>query len=212
MYKALIWKEYRETRLPLAMTVLSCIILSWIIYITNENVSDSYVRFNVLEQSFFTAIVLLISFYAVMSGAEAFASEHQSNTFDFLVSRAVSRKVLWQCKFVFRISTLLLPIVIFLFINRYTISAQVNFLFQQQCSFALCTLLIFSASFFFSTIFNRPIKAGATGLIVFVAYAGLFDRLSDSFGAFIISCVILTTLILAASFFIFTRNKLSRAV
>ncbi len=210
MYKALIWKEYRETRLPLAITVLGCIILSWIIYITNEKSSDPYLRFNVLEQPLFMIIEFLISFYTVMTGAEAFAHEYQLNTFDFLVSRAVSRKVLWQCKFAFRISTLLLPLAIFFFISRYTISEQINF--QYQSVFALYALFLFSASFLFSTIFNSPVKAGATGMIVFLGYAGLFDRISDNYAAFLISCTVLTALILTASFFIFTRGKLSRAV
>lgn len=210
MYKALIWKEYRETRLSLAMTVLSCIILSWIIYITNENDSNIYLRFNVLEQPLFVITVLLISFYTVMTGAEAFASEYQSNTFDFLVSRAVSRKVLWQCKFGFRISTLLLPLVIFFFISRYTISEQVNF--QHQSMFALSALFLFSASFLFSIIFNSPVKAGASGLVVFLGYVGLFERLSDNYAAFILSCAILTALILTASFFVFTKGKISSPV
>ena len=63
MYKALIWKEYRETRLSLALTVLSCAILSLIIYATNkQNSITLFLDFNVLEPPLYFITVVLISF------------------------------------------------------------------------------------------------------------------------------------------------------
>ncbi|MFC1495055.1 ABC transporter permease subunit [Thermodesulfobacteriota bacterium] len=213
MYKALIWKEYRETRLPLALTILSCSILSWILYSTVDQGSFFYLYINrfYLGESFFVIIVLLIIFYAAMTGSEAFASEYQAKTFDYLVSRAVSREKLWICKSCLRISTLLPPFAVFFFINKYTLlSERTNF--QTQCMILLSTLFIFSACFFFSTIFNRPVKAGVCGLIVFLGYAGLFAYFSESYLIFVITCFILSVLIFFASFIIFTKGKITNAV
>ncbi|MFC1839142.1 hypothetical protein ACFL1N_06170 [Thermodesulfobacteriota bacterium] len=213
MYKALIWKEYRETRMSLAMTVVSCSILSWILFATADHGSFHYLYINrfYLGEPLYVIVVLLTLFYAVMTGAEAFSSEHQAKTFDFLVSRAVSREKIWYCKFGFRISTLLPPFAVFFFINKYTLlSERTNF--QTQCMILLSTLFIFSACFFFSTIFNRPVKAGVCGLIVFLGYAGLFAYFSESYLIFVITCFILSVLIFFASFIIFTKGKITNAV
>jgi ABC-type transport system involved in multi-copper enzyme maturation permease subunit len=212
MYKALIWKEYRETIMPLAATVLGCSILSWIFYLLSDQTyyygtTDSLYLYSL----FYVVSASLIALYAIMAGAEAFASEYQTNTFDFLVSRAISRGKLWYCKFVFRVFTLLLSIAVyFLFTLVLMRPREINI--EHQCIFVISVLIMFSASFFFSTILNRAVKAGATGLVIYLAYAMLFMHFSDNLLIFIITSVILTALLLTASFFIFTRDKLSRAV
>jgi hypothetical protein len=214
MYKSLLWKEYRETRLSLAIITFSCVIISWINILLN-NVGDSYVAFrapaagiwalNALEFPLYLFIVLLTVIYTIMAGAEAFSSEFQAKTFDFLVSRAVSRKVLWFCKLGFRISTLLFPITIYFFISEFLIGPDPINLMHRYI-FAASALYVFSTSFFFSTIFNRPVKAGATGLIVYLGYTLLFFRFSENHPVFIITCLILAILFLIASFFIFTKG------
>lgn len=213
MYKSLIWKEYRETRLPLAIIVFSCLIISWI-NILLRKVGAPFVGIgefnNILEMSLYLFIVLFTIIYSIMAGAEAFASEYQAKTFDFLVSRAVSRKVLWCCKLGFRISTLLLPIAIYFLISEILMGPGQEDL-QHQYIFAASILFVFSASFFFSTIFNRPVKAGATGLIVYLGYALVFFRFSENYPAFIITCFILAILLLIASFIIFTKGRFSYA-
>lgn len=219
MYKVLIWKEYREIRLSLAVITLSCSILALAVIILS-NILDSYYvsnlryampnGFDVLIPLTYIFIVSLMVLYTIIVGAEAFASEYQSKTFDFLISRAVSRNVLWYCKLSLRISTLLLPIIYFYLINQFLLMPE-QASFQYQCIFAASILFLFSASFFLSSIFNRPVKAGATGVIVYLGYALIFFHFIDNYFVFAITCTIFAILILITSFIVFTKGKFSCA-
>ena len=215
MYKALIWKEYRETRLSLAAVILSlCTILFLTLFIFKEP------RYSLLITAYLAEFATLpMMLYTLMAGAEAFASEYQSKTFDFLVSRTITRSRIWLFKLVFRVSTLVIPVIILLFISKPLAGPIYPFSqFQLMLIVTAEILFLFSASFFFSIIFRRPFKAGITasifclgfGMLFFYFFEMFFDfTIVENYLAFAIGCAILSILILGASFVIFTKGKFS---
>ena len=215
MYKALLWKEYREMCLSLALTALGCTVLFLAIVIKGILRYSYYESLgrpapDGLAGLFNLIIILLLIIYPIITGSESFASEYQTRTYDFLISRAVSLDVLWYCKLASRISTLLFPIVSFILINRYLHTEEAAP--KYQYIFSASVLLLFSTCFFFSTILNSPVKAGITGLIVYFGFTMLFFHFSKNYITFAISSIFLSILILGASFVIFTKSRFSYVV
>lgn len=217
MNKALIWKEYRDIRLPLIITVLSCAVLAlFIILVNRQHTHHIFIFFSMSRSStgirevliHFTVFVMCI--YALLAGAESFASEYQAKTFDFLTSRSVSRDELWRCKFGIRISTLLLPVLYLILADRFLLRDKLDY--QYQCIVVSSILMLFSTGLFFSTIFNRPVKAGITGLTVCIGYTAFFFRFTDSIDLFTITSVLPDIMFLTGSYLIFTKGKFTYPV
>lgn len=214
MFKALLWKEYRETRLSLALTSFGSTAIFWLLFFSEMHSQQMSPQGTLKVTAyplpgiiFNFPIIPLMTFFIIITGAESFASEYQSKTFDFLVSRAVSREEVWYSKFYLRFSMLFFPILYFIFINCFLHTKLAGL--QYQCMFAGATILLFSICFFFSTIFNRPFIAGVTGIIVFFGYALLFFHFSQNYFIFAIISTIMSILILIASYVIFTKGKIS---
>lgn len=212
MYKALIWKEYRETRMSQAAVVLCfCAIITLVLIFKDH-------RYSVLISSGLAELAgLPMMFYTLMAGAETFASEYQLKTFDFLESRTITRSRIWLFKLVLRLSILVIPVIVYLFtIKTATDTARATLISNPSFVMTSLILLLFSTSFFFSTIFNRPFKAGISGSIVCLGFGMPFFyifedyftfTINETYFAFAIFCIPLSILILIASYVIFTNGR-----
>ncbi len=216
MIKALLWKEYRESRLSLALTSFGSTVIFWLLFFSKMHWQymspQGSLEVMILPLPGIISnypIIPLITVFTIITGADSFASEYQSKTFDFLVSRAVSRETVWHSKFGLRFSMLFFPIFYFIFINCFLHTKLAGL--QYQGMFIGATILLFSMCFFFSTIFSRPFIAGVTGIIVFLGFAMLFYQFFKNYLAFSICSIILSNLILRASFAIFTKGRFLHA-
>lgn len=107
MFKALLWKEWRETRLFFFTMALGAPCFSILLNIL-ENRSDIITSANI------TVYGLILAFYTVLIGAIQFAGDDESGTSGFLMSRPIHWFRIWLFKVVYG-STSLILFILFLF-------------------------------------------------------------------------------------------------
>ncbi|MFC1839141.1 ABC transporter permease [Thermodesulfobacteriota bacterium] len=101
MLKALLWKEWRETRLFFLIMALIIFIFSFLV----KNLD--YVK---ETKAYLTAVLYILTwvFFSVLTAASQFAGEEESGTVDFLLSRPVHRIKIWFLKTLYGASSLVL--------------------------------------------------------------------------------------------------------
>ncbi len=108
MYKALLWKEWKETRLFLLIMASGVPCFSILLNIL-ENKSDIKADANLV------VYCLLLVFYSVLLGSVQFAGEKESGTTEFIQSRPIHWFNIWLFKVVYGSASLIL-FILFLFV------------------------------------------------------------------------------------------------
>ena len=165
--KSLLWKELRENRLLLGLGILFLCAFRLLPFLTDFKVIEAVSLFMFLACGIFSMLI----------GATGFSQEIDRNTLSFIISKPVSRSMMWIAKLVsnlliisilFTVATLLLLADLKLWMGNYSL---------------LWLSIVFSSytfSFSISTLFHKPlISAGIriSGASIISVFGYLFSLL-----------------------------------
>jgi ABC-type transport system involved in multi-copper enzyme maturation permease subunit len=227
---ALAWKEWREQR-PLILAALGSAVAMPFFMIAGSIVTSRKIDVSALADIMPVIFAsLLWPLFAAAAGGATFASEIGDGTLGYLLSRPVSRARIWVVKVaVAACSTLLILIGSLIFACLFGIvvaGGDATFLIRDLPRMDLAglmtlvlvsaTLLLFSASVFFSTFLSRAMNAAGAGLVTgLLIMAGivliwsrldLIPRLEQ--GLLLIEIGLAGTVVLLASLYLFCRGEL----
>ena len=188
MIKALLWKEWRESRMYFFMILLIVPVFSLLLN------STDYVK-ETKADAFLFLYILTFCFFAVLTAANQFTGEGESGTLDFLLSRPVHRIGIWLFKIIYGTASLIL-FGIFLYIMSTVFVAPLldsdtlpgmffnlssGFAEYINCDGVLLCLTILGLYFVGSTVSIILRSSFKSMLVTFLLAAGVFYILLFSY-------------------------------
>lgn len=190
MYCALLWKEYRETRLIVFSSIVLSVLIAFIQKIHIESIE--YVAFLLL--------LIVAGTSAIFLGATAFTVERQQENFSFLFGIPVTKKTIWKMKLLIRTLELFTIVLLLYFVNP-TIRSLV--IFPHTPIFALT---LFTSSFLFSLVFKKATLAGACGLSTYMFFLAIFHSMEYPYTLYG-TCIFASFASIISSFFILIKKE-----
>ncbi len=187
MYKALLWKEWRETRLLIFIMALGAPCFSILLNILEDDGE-------IISAANLILYGLILVFYSVLIAAVQFAGDEESGTSSFLISRPVHWFKIWLLKVTYGLTTLIL-VTLFLYImgNIFILPAADSdslilmilmffpevtpFINVNGVLFCLTVLTLYFISCAVSTIIKSSLKSVlATGIVsLFIFFLMLYS-------------------------------------
>ena len=163
MLKAMLWKEWRETRL--LFYIMAFLAPCTSIFLNNNDIKPVY--------------ILLGVFFTVLMGATQFAGEEESGTFIFLLSRPIHWFKIWLFKVLYGIAIIILFGLFIFLMSRIFISSSIGsnfwvkpFLYHiPDILSGMCFLALYFISCTVSINIKSSLKATLATLVIVLLFS-----------------------------------------